>query len=250
MKNLKFSLNIKKGQIMKLFFALGLIGVLVAFGINILNQTGVIEKINSMEKIRNIVESGGAYSAIIFIILQILQTTILQIPAFILTVVGALVFGTWQSFFLSYIAIMIGSIIMFWIGRKAGRRFLNWIVGENNADTWIEKLSRGKYLFFLMMIFPLFPDDILCVVAGFTNMSFSFFLWTNIIARGIGIACTVFFGSGSIIPFKGWGLIIWGFIIAFIVLLFYTSVKKRDKIDEILSNIFKKKKVSKPKKGK
>ena len=51
----------------------------------------------------------------------------------------------------------------------------------------------------LMMIFPLFPDDILCLVAGVTNMSFPFFLWTNIISRAIGVAVTVYFGTGAII---------------------------------------------------
>ena len=130
---------------------------------------------------------------------------------------------------------------MFWIGRKAGKPFLNWLIGKETAETWIKKMSGGKYLFFLMMIFPCFPDDILCVVAGLTNMSFPFFFWTNILARGLGVACTVFFGSGAVIPFHGWGLIVWGIIIVVMAILFFVSVKFKDKIDDIINQLFYKK---------
>lgn len=237
-----FNQKTTHGKIMRLILVVLILAVVIIAGYFILKLTGMWEKVNSMEKIRDIVESGGMFSFLIFMLFQILQTTILQIPAFIVTVAGALIFGRWEAFFISYIAVMIGSLIMFWIGRKAGKKFLNWIVGEDEAIKWKKRLSHGKYLFLLMMLFPMFPDDILCVVAGMTNMSFSFFFWTNILARGLGIFCTVFFGSGAIIPFHGWGLIIWGVIILFVAILFYLSVKYQNKIDEIIGLIFKKKK--------
>ena len=203
-------------------------------------KTGVWNKVNSIEKIKSIVEAGGVFSFVIFILLQILQTTILQIPAIVVTLAGSLIFGRWTAFFLSFIAVMIGSLIMFWLGRKAGRKFLNLFVGDEKLEKWVDRLSHGKYLFALMMLFPLFPDDILCLVAGLTNMSFKFFLWTNVIARGIGIACTVFFGTGAVIPFSGWGLVVWAFIVTLIAVLFFLSVKFKDKIDDIINHWSKK----------
>ncbi len=230
---------------MRFCLALLIVGLVLLIGYFILRATGAWEHVNSMEKIRECVENGGVFSSIIFILLQILQTTILQIPAFFVTVAGALIFGRWEAFIMSYIAVMIGSLIMFWIGRRAGRRFLYWMVGKETSEKWIERLSNGKYLFFLMMVFPMFPDDILCVVAGITKMSFPFFFWTNILARGLGIACTVFFGSGAIIPFKGWGLIVWGIIILIVACLFYVSVKYKDKLDELFNQFFAKNKKDK-----
>lgn len=226
--------------IVKLFFCL-LIIVGVAFVFYwIFKATGIWEKINSIEKIKAIVERGGVFSAIIFVLLQILQTTILQVPAILVTIAGTLVFGRVTAFVLSFVAVMLGSIIMFWIGRKAGRKFLNFLVGEHKAGQWIEKISKGKYVFFLMMVFPLFPDDILCAVAGVTNMSFSFFFWTNVIARAIGIGCTVFFATGAIIPFSGWGLVVWGVIAVVVGVLFYISIKYQNKIDGVVKEIVKK----------
>ena len=229
-------------KILRLFLTVTIILAFFIAAYIVIKTTGIWTKINSIEKLKAIVESGGMFSFIIFVVLQILQTTILQIPAIFVTIAGTLVFGKWTAFILSYIAVMIGSTIMFWVGRKAGRRFLNWLVGKDEGDKWIKKMSNGKYLFFLMMLFPMFPDDILCVVAGLTNMSFGFFLVTNMIARGIGIACTVFFGSGSVIPFSGWGLILWGVIILVVALLFYLSVKYQDKIDGIVKQFVKNKK--------
>ena len=167
-------------------------------------------------------------------LLQILQTTVLQVPSFFVTVAGAIVFGEWQAFIISYISILIGSFIMFWIGRTAGGKFLSWLIGTGEAEKWKTRMENGKYLFFLMMLFPMFPDDILCVVAGMTNMSFKFFLFTNLIARGIGIATTVFFGSGAIIPFYGWGIAVWGLIFVLLGIIFYLSIRFKDNLDELV----------------
>ncbi len=236
-----FDTNTTHGKIMRLTLVLVILAVICLITYFILRATNLWDKVNSIEKIRAIVLKGGAFSFIIFIIFQILQTTVLQIPSFFVTIAGALIFGSWPTFVMTFISVMIGSVIMFFIGRKAGRKFLNWLIGKQTAEKWIKKMSGGKYLFFLMMLFPMFPDDILCVVAGLTNMSFAFFFWTNILARGVGIACTVFFGSGEVIPFHGWGLAVWGIIFVVIGVLFYLSIRYKEKIDEILSQMFGKK---------
>ncbi|MFQ6752655.1 MAG: TVP38/TMEM64 family protein [Clostridia bacterium] len=228
--------------IWRLFFVVLILLVVCGIGYFLLKFTGLWEYVNSIEKIQSLVEKGGIFSALVFIILQILQTTILQIPSIIVTAAGAIIFGQWTAFLLSFLSIIIGSIIMFWIGRKFGRKFLHWLAGQESSERWIDRMSHGKYLFFLMMLFPLFPDDILCVVAGTTNMSFNFFLWTNILARGVGIATTVFFAGGDVIPFSGWGLVVWVIIAMIVIFLFYISIRYQDKIDEYLGATFNKKK--------
>ena len=167
-----FDTKTTHGKIMRASLFVLILVIIFVVAYFILKATGAWEKVNSIDKIRDIVQSGGMFSFLIFIIFQILQTTILQIPAIFVTVAGAVIFGRWPAFIMSYIAVMIGSLIMFWVGRKAGRKFLNWMIGKDSSEKWIDRMSKGKYLFFLMMLFPMFPDDILCVVAGLTNMSF------------------------------------------------------------------------------
>lgn len=212
----------------------------LAFFVLIIKGTGLWSKINSVEKLQNIVGKGGIVSCLIFVVLQILQTTILQIPSVVVTFVGTLIFGALPAFFMSYFSIVLGSVIMFFVGRQVGRKFINWLVGESVAEKWITQLTDCKYMFFLMMLFPLFPDDIMCAVAGVTNMSFKFFMITNFVSRGVGVFTTVFLGSGKIIPFSGWGIFVWLAIGIFALLCFYLSVKYRDQIDEIFIKFNKK----------
>lgn len=232
--------NRKLNQFIKWLIVIFVLICVFAIAYVVFKITGLWEKVNSIDKIKAIVESGGVFSFLIFMLLQILQTTILQIPSIVVTVAGSLIFGSWTAFILSFISVMIGSCIMFWIGRKGGKKFLNWFIGKQKTEEWTEKLTNGKYLFFLMMMFPFFPDDILCCVAGVTNMSFGFFFFTNLIARALGIGCAVFFGSGAVIPFNGWGLAVWGIILVFIAFLFYFSIRFKDKIDDIMQKLFKK----------
>lgn len=243
MKNNQHMLKFKKidrPKYVRLFFLGGVLAFVMVAVFQILKYTNLWEKVNSIEKIKKIVESGGAFSMVVFMLLQILQTTILQIPAILITVAGSLIFGSWTAFVLSFVAILLGSILMFFLGRYAGRKFLNWLIGKEDADKWIDRISQGKYLFFLMMLFPIFPDDILCAVAGVTNMGFKFFLITNILSRGIGVATTVFFSSGKVIPFTGWGLVIWLMLACLVAVLFYLSIRYKDKIDAICKNFVRK----------
>lgn len=228
-------------KIFVLLFFVVLIAILIIGICMLFSHFGIWEKINSIEKIKTIVENGGVFSFLIFMLLQILQTTILQVPAIIVTIAGTIIFGRFTAFILSFLSVMIGSVLMFWLGRKAGRKCLNFFAGKDKSQDLINRISQCKYLFFLMMLFPLFPDDILCVVAGVTNMSFGFFFWTNVITRFLGIGCTVFFGSGKVIPFSGWGLLVWGCILIIIASLFYLSIKYQDKIDVTLNQLFKNK---------
>ncbi len=200
-----------------------------------LELTGTLDKIDSAEKLQEIIQSGGAYSYLIFVLIQFLQTTFVPIPAAVTTIAGVLAFeNIWIVFALSLTAVLLGSIFAFFLGYKIGRRLVFWVVGKKDAIKWELKLKRGKYVFFLMMLFPFFPDDILCLVAGCIGMSFRFFLITNIITRPIIILLTCVFGSGSIIPFSGWGIPVWIVLIVLGILAFYFSYKYQKQIENFI----------------
>ena len=95
-----------------------------------------------------------------------------------------------------------------------------------------------------MMVLPIFPDDVLCLVAGLTNMTWKFFVLTNLIARPIGIFMTCYLGSGELIPYHGWGLVAWAFIIVLVVILLYLTFKYRPQIENFLKTKFRSKKTT------
>lgn len=77
-------------------------------------------------------------------------------------------------------------------------------------------------------VLTIFPDDTLCIVAGTTAMNFKFFALSVLFARPLTIAFISFFGSGKIIPYKGWGIPVWIGIIAVCILaaVFAPKIKK------------------------
>ena len=225
--------NISKETKVKIIKTIIVLFLLVAIVLAIylpLKLTGTLEKIDSAEKLKEVINSYGVYSYVVFFIVQFLQTTILPIPAVVTTVAGTLIFGPWITIALSLSAVLLGSIFSFFLGKKVGRKIVIWIAGEKDTIKWEEKLSKGKYVFFLMMLFPLFPDDILCIVVGTTNMSWKFFIITNLITRPISIVMTAFLGSGTIIPFSGWGIPVWILLVLFAIVCFYLSIRYQQQI--------------------
>lgn len=203
-----------------------------------LKLSGALDKINSAEKLKEIILQGGVYSYLIFFVVQFLQVVLLPIPAAVTTIAGTLVFGPWITSLISIVAVILASLLSFFVGRKFGRKIVVWIVGEEDTVKWQQRLEKGKFVFFLMMLFPLFPDDILCLVVGATtNISYTFFIVTNLITRPIGIVLTCFLGSGSIIPYNTVGFIIWGVLIALMMVLFYLSIKFEPQIENFIFKI-------------
>ena len=90
--------------------------------------------------------------------------------------------------------------------------------------------EKGRFLFVIMLLFPFFPDDVICLVAGITTMSFRYFIITVSLTRPVMIAFMCYFGSGTIIPFKGWGIPVWISIFVAVIILFFVVNKIKKKI--------------------
>ena len=206
-----------------------------------LKLTGTLDKINSVKDVKELILAGGVYSYLIFFLMQLAQALFIPIPMFFVTIAGALVFGPFPTMLIGIAAQTIGACIGFWIGRKLGRKVVVWIIGEEDTNKWVEKLGKGKYIFFLLMLFPFTPDDTLSITAGLTSISFRFFLVTNLITRPIALAVMCYFGGGYIIPFEGYWLILWAAIIAAVVAVMILSFKYQEKIEKFFAKIFKKK---------
>lgn len=227
-----------KIKILKLSIIL-VVFVLIALAIYLpLKLSGTLDKISSAEELKNIILEAGIYSYIIFFIIQFLQVVLLPIPAFATTVAGTLVFGPLLASIISLVSVVSASIFAFFIGRRFGKKLVIWILGEEDTEKWRAKLERGKYVFFLMMLFPIFPDDILCLVVGATTtISYKFFIITNIITRPFAIFGTAYLGSGHLIPFSGWGIPVWIVLVAIGAFVFYLSIKYQPQIEDFINKL-------------
>ena len=208
----------------------------------IMQVTGAMEYIDSVEELRTIIESAGSWWApVLFILLQILQVCLLPIPGILTVGAGVLVFEPWLACLYSYIGILIGSMISFWIGRVLGYRVAAWIAGKDTLDRWLQKIKgRDRMLLTAMFILPLFPDDVLCIVSGLTTMTWRYFIIMQLIARAISVISTVFSLNGDIIPYDQlWGIIVWISIGIAIIALFVLIWKKGEAFERWFLSLFK-----------
>lgn len=201
----------------------------------IFKVTGVIGKFNNIEELKLIILSSGFWCYAVFVLLQFLQVTILPIPAMVTTIVGVIIFGPFIAFILSTLAIILGSIFAYILGKTFGMKLLYWSIGKEKTTYLQSKLEKGKFIFFIMMLFPLFPDDILCMLAGVINLNFKFFLITNLITRPISLFCLCFLSSGYIIPFSSWGIVVWIILAIILICSFIILVKHKAKIENFVN---------------
>jgi uncharacterized membrane protein YdjX (TVP38/TMEM64 family) len=144
------------------------------------------------------------YGCVFVILLQVLITSLLSfVPgtsmAFIM-LVQALYANPPLAFFVSFTGVMLSSLMMYLIGRFGGYNLCKKLLGEEDCEKASDLLNNKGTIFFpVMMLFPMFPDDALVMVAGTLKMSLKWFIPSIVVGRGIGVA-TIIFGLSSI-PF-------------------------------------------------
>ena len=71
-------------------------------------------------------------------------------------------------------------------------------------------------------------------------MKFKHFFWIASITRPIGVICMSYFGGGYIIPFSGWGLYVWPFILLLAIVAVVVSTKYQPQMEKwIIDKLYK-----------
>lgn len=210
----------------------------------VMQITGLWDKIDSVEDLRNYVSGFGGYAVFIFIAIQFLQVVVLPIPGFITVSVGVLLFGAFRGSVYSVIGIVSASIVAFFIGRVFGYKVAGWLVGKENLDKGLELVKgKDKVILTFMFLFPFFPDDVLCFVAGLSSMSVPYYIVMITITRIINIVVSAYSVNGSIIPYNTWwGILLWIAVFILVAALCYVIYKHGDKIENFFKSKFSKRK--------
>lgn len=175
-------------------------------------------------------ENNGVWAFILIWLIMFLQCTILNIPAYVVLSasisIGINTLG-WQFLLTVITAYMAGCISAYWLGRWLGSKAVKWCAGsEEEFDKWSAVLNtKGKIWYFLTVLFPLFPDDILCLVAGGVKLHFGFFVLANLIGRSIGLVAMILtlqlvgqIGGGFPIMIIVWAVALIAEIVAYFIL--------------------------------
>ena len=172
--------------------------------------TGFFEAATSAERIKAYIEDSAPWSHLVFFFLQLVSSIVAPIPSNITALAGGLLFGTIPAFLLTWGAVILGSLIVFSLARGLGQERASRFVGRKLSARYLDVIRRKRDSFlFMAFLFPFFPDDILCILAGLTEISWKRFLLLCLVARpwGLLVSCAV---GGSALALPLWAMILLG----------------------------------------
>lgn len=194
--------------------------------------------VTNIDKLREIIASCGAWGWIAFIALFTACSTLLCfMPGTSATFIGVAIvmFGAWKGFAISTISVFLSSSLMFFIGHHFGEKAAIKLVGKESLEKAQNLIDvKSKMLLPLMFLFPVFPDDALCMVAGMTKMRYWYFAAVVAIFRTIGIASICFLGSG-LINWAELSLVDWFMLITCCLVWIFAIFKYQHKIEKFIT---------------
>ena len=150
--------------------------VSITFILIIVLITYFIFKIFTPEKIRNIIQSYGKNSAIIYILLfSILPIFFFPVP--ILALAAGISFGLFEGVIYTILGAMINSSIMFIMAKKFAKDKVLEIFRKKISKKWYDKIinaekNKGIFIIFLMRLLPIAPYNVINYLSGLTEISF------------------------------------------------------------------------------
>lgn len=132
---------------------------------------------------RDFVANYGVYAAAVSFFLMIFQSIAAPLPAFIITLANANLFGWLKGAVLSWSSAMAGAAICFYIARVLGREAAEKLTSKTGLNSIDDFFSRyGTHSILIARLLPFISFDLVSYAAGLTSMNF----WPFFIATGIG----------------------------------------------------------------
>ena len=179
------------------FTTLVLIGALIIFSVYGY-QKGIF---TSRDQLELFIRQSSFWGPLLFIVIQIAQVVIAVIPGGLTCLAGVVFFGPWYGFLYSAVGIIIGSCINFYLARRYGEKFIRLFVSDETYEKTKKKFLTGKkfdVVFTAAILLPCAPDDVLCMLAGLTDMSWRKFL--TILFLGRPVTIVVYSLGGAMLP--------------------------------------------------
>jgi uncharacterized membrane protein YdjX (TVP38/TMEM64 family) len=140
--------------------------------------------LSDREKTSAYIEGFGTAAPLVFMLVQIFQVLLAPVPGEATGFIGGYLFGVTKGFLFSSIALSIGSIINFGVGRFLGRRYVRKLIPSKYLARFDTVARReGALIIFMLFVFPGFPKDYLCLFLGMSSLPFKIFFLMTAIGR-------------------------------------------------------------------
>ena len=166
----------------------------------------------------------GPAAAVVSFLLMVFQSVIAPLPAFLITIANANLFGWWQGAILSWASAMAGAALCFWIARVVGREAVEKLAGKNGIRQMEEFFQRhGTQSVLIARLLPFVSFDWVSYFAGLTSMRF----WSFFLATGLGqLPATIVYSYVGGMLTGGAKLLMTGLLILFALAILVVVVRQ------------------------
>jgi uncharacterized membrane protein YdjX (TVP38/TMEM64 family) len=153
------------------------------------------ELFSDRERLQQAVEGAGPLAPAVFVLLLAAQAVLAPLPAPAVAFAGGYVFGTLWGFVLTWLGVLLGGTICFWISRFVGRGFVERSTRLKGLDHQVEE--HGAIMVFVLRLIPLISFDAISYAAGLTGIGFWRFLLATALGAVPGTFVFVYLGGAS-----------------------------------------------------
>lgn len=184
--------------------------------------------ITSISTLRKFISNFGGWAWVVFLLVQIA----LSVPIFVVPFedelwvsLSIILFGVKIGFVLSVISMISVSSILYFCGKKFGSVLANKFIGEKVVADVSQKFNKKSKLSLpVLYLIPLFPHDVVCVIAGIGKLNFIYFFFVTLVMRSLEIVAICFMG-GTLIPWYALSVFEWLILGNLIIIDIYLLTK-------------------------
>ena len=180
--------------------------------------------INNYDEFKLLLKSKGKTAVFIIFFLQILQVIIAFIPSDFINISSGYILGAPYGFIVSYLGLITGTILAFYISRIFGKNIVIKLVKKDTLDKISKKVNSSLSItnIFILSIIPFMPRDVLVYAIGLSDIKPKKFLIPYLLARLPLILILTFTGNTL---FQNDDFIFYFFIISLVILIIYNAFK-------------------------
>lgn len=160
-------------------------------------QRDILSEFNTFDKAVAFLRQYKSFSVPVYFLAEILQIMISILPGQLFQFAAGYLYGFLPGLLFTFIGALLGTLVTFYLARLLGTDAVRMMLGPEKTKYYVERLNSKKaYLItFLIYLIPGFPKDIVCYVAGVSEIKFKPFLIISLAGRMPAMAASIVFGS-------------------------------------------------------
>lgn len=208
--------------------------VIVSAAVMLFIGKPLVAFVSDAEAFRAWVEEREWLGRFAFLGMLLFQVVFAFIPGGVFEVAGGYAFGAVEGTILSIIGTTLGSAAVFLLVKKYGLKFVLLFFSQEKLDSvqFMHNKKRLYLIVFIAFIIPGTPKDLLCYVAGLTDMKLGIWLLITSVARIPAITISTI--GGNAIGTESYafavGVFIFILILSAVGILIYRMITKQDTV--------------------